>query len=181
MWWFKYFSGRRHQLWHQPETVLQLPPGWTSGREVQPGTAWKLIKLCHPRLQHQKVVFTSCLALARPIAAPTVPTATPAPRPRPASTRTWRQFWMSSLKYLVYTFSENLAEHHQFDWIILGPDWAQYQLLGLLARKHSLGLQEPRQWFEELAPPVEEGRSREARAEKRNTVTFLGKLQTIES
>ena len=138
-------------------------------------------KSCHPRVQNKKVVSTSCLALARPIAAPTVPTATPAPRPRPASTRTWRQFWMSSLKYLVYTFSENLAEHHQFDWIILGPDWAQYQLLGLLARKHSLGLQEPRQWFEELAPPVEEGRSREARAEKRNTVTFLGKLQTIES
>ena len=158
---------------------------WLNKRKRSP--TWNNMKVkrkenyASPDYNTKKVASTSCLALARPIAAPTVPTATPAPRPRPASTRTWRQFWMSSLKYLVYTFSENLAEHHQFDWIILGPDWAQYQLLGLLARKHSLGLQEPRQWFEELAPPVEEGRSREARAEKRNTVTFLGKLQTIES
>ena len=38
--------------------------------------------------------FTSCLALARPMAAPTLPTATPAPKPRPASTRTWRRILM---------------------------------------------------------------------------------------
>ena len=60
---------------------------WLNKRKRRP--TWTINFVITNTFEIQTILqcITSCLALARPIAAPTLPTATPAPKPRPASTR----------------------------------------------------------------------------------------------